>query len=99
MKPITPKRCIEYIDETLKKIKLIDDIISIGISSGYNEIEIKKFATLYRTILVAKKLLSILEIHYGTVKSDVEYSKFLTGLENEFLLLKESMPIKIELSL
>jgi CheY-like chemotaxis protein len=98
MKPVTPKRCIEYINETLNKVRIIQNIISQGISDGYEEKDIKRYANLYRTILVAKKLLLILEVHYGSVKSDIEYAKFLNGLENEFSLLKEKIPIQIDAS-
>ncbi|HOL40526.1 MAG TPA: response regulator [Methanospirillum sp.] len=92
MKPVTPKRCIDHITSALEKVKSIEEIINHGLRAGLPEEKIRKFARLYRTIEVARKLLIILEERYGNhnpaEENDTygpdEYSEFLRRLEREY---------------
>ena len=103
MKPITPKRCLEHIDATINKVTRINNIINRGISKGYEEDTIRRFAELYRMTIVAKRLLEILQDRYGHDKPDStsesygpeEYNQFLINLQKDYNLLKDEMTISI----
>ena len=103
MKPITPKRCIDYITSALNNVNQIEEIIIQGISTGYSEQKIRRLARLYRTIEVAKKLLIILEERYGNhdnaENTDAygpdEYSEFLLRLQHEYNELQQEVDFTI----
>ena len=103
MKPITPKRCIDYITSALEKVRLIENIIETGIHAGFPEEKIKRFAHLYRTISVAKRMLIILEDRYGSRSGDdgeenfgpEEYAEFLQKLEEELSVLKSEIDMNL----
>lgn len=103
MKPITPKRCIDYITNALEKVRLIENIIECGLHAGYPEEKIRKFAHLYRTINVAKRMLIILDERYGSRSGDdgddnfgpEEYAEFLQKLEDELSALKSEIDLNL----
>lgn len=103
MKPITPKRCIDYITSALEKVRLIENIIENGLHAGYPEEKIKRFAHLYRTIHVAKRMLVILDERYGVRGRDdgdenfgpEEYLEFLEKLEEELTSLKNEIDLNL----
>ena len=103
MKPITPKRCIDYITGALEKVRLIEIIIETGLHAGYPEEKIRRFAQIYRTINVAKRMLIILEERYGSRIGDdgdenfgpEEYAEFLHKLEEEINLLKSEIDMNL----
>ncbi|MGV8110400.1 response regulator [Methanospirillum sp.] len=92
MKPITPKRCIDHITNALDKVQKIEEIILQGLRAGYSEEKIRRLATIYRIIYVARKLQSILEERYGhhnpAEESETygpeDYAKFLLKLQQEY---------------
>ena len=92
MKPITPKRCVPYITNTLEKVRAIEETINTALRAGYPEKKIFQLAQLYRTINVAKKLMAILEERYESRSPSadnqsygpVEYADFLLRLQQEF---------------
>jgi CheY-like chemotaxis protein len=92
MKPITPKRCIDHITNALDKVQKIEEIILQGLRAGYPEEKIRRLATIYRIIYVARKLQSILEERYGhhnpAEESETygpeDYAKFLLKLQQEY---------------
>ncbi|HPY59714.1 MAG TPA: response regulator [Methanospirillum sp.] len=92
MKPITPKRCVPYITNTLEKVRAIEKTISKALRAGYPEEKIFQLAQLYRTIDVAKKLLVILEERYESRNPSgdnesygpAEYADYLLRLQQEF---------------
>lgn len=54
MKPITPKRCIDYITSALNNVNKIEEIIIQGISTGYSEQKIRRLARLYAPLKLLK---------------------------------------------
>jgi len=99
MKPITPKRCIDHITGALKNVQTIEDIIHQGLRAGFPEEKIRRLARVYRTIDVAKKLLTILKDRYGNHEpaednesyGPDEYSAFLLKLQQEYEELQKEV--------
>lgn len=71
MKPITPKRCVEFIVEILDKRKKLDAFINKIRLSGYPEDQVEKFINLHKAIEVSERLMQLLEERYGQ-RSSIE---------------------------
>lgn len=65
MKPITPKRCVDYINEILESRKQVTEILTNTEGKGYSEEQIDKLINLNRAIAVSDRLMKLLVDRYG----------------------------------
>ncbi len=102
MKPITPKNCIEIIDEVLLEEKRIQGIIS-QIKGTHPKKDIEKIISLYKAIAITKKLQDLLDNRYNSqmMNSDEnmygakEFYKFRQTLQQEFTQLNDHIGLII----
>ncbi|HWQ65260.1 MAG TPA: response regulator [Methanospirillum sp.] len=103
MKPITPKKCIDYINSSLEKARVIHTIIENGIHAGLPIERVMRLASLYRAIDVSQRLLKILEERYGSGKnvSDPdeygphEYQAFMDRIQIEYKQLSSELGLSL----
>jgi CheY-like chemotaxis protein len=65
MKPITPKRCVEFIQEILEQQKLFKAFIEKVRLSGSSEEQTERIISLHKAINVSNRLMHLLEERYG----------------------------------
>ncbi len=103
MKPITPKRCVDFINDILDKQRKIQSIIDSARNAGYSESEIDRLITLHRANEVSGRLMRLLVDRYGTSSGDQdpesygpeEFLAFRSKIKNEYDELAEKMGISI----
>lgn len=92
MKPITPKRCVGFINEILEKLNSIQSVIETARTAGYSEAEIDRFITLHRANDVSARLMRLLEDRYGASSGEQdpesygpeEFQAFRTKIKSEY---------------
>jgi len=102
MKPITPKRCVDFINEILEKQRSIQSIIDNARIAGYNENEIERFITLQRVNDVSARLMRLLEDRYGTSSDEndpdsygpEDFQAFRKKIKVEYDALAQKMGIR-----
>ena len=70
MKPITPKRCVGFINEILEKQRNVQSFIEKARINGYTESLIERYVTLQRANDVSERLMRLLEDRYGSSSGD-----------------------------
>lgn len=106
MKPITPKRCVDYIEDILEKRRKVSAFIERVRRSGSPEDQIERLINLHQAIDVSKRLMALLDERYGAVSGDqdsesygpAEYCAFRNRIISEYNDLQEKLGIPTEFS-
>jgi CheY-like chemotaxis protein len=89
MKPITPKRCVDFIQQILDNRKELMQFIEKVRNSGCPENQIDRLINLHKAIDVSKRLLNLLSDRYGSA-TIVETESEKYGPE-EFQIFREKI--------
>ncbi|PWR74402.1 response regulator [Methanospirillum lacunae] len=101
MKPITPKRCVDIINEILEKQRIIQALIDKAHAKGCSESEIDHFVTIHRANDVSGRLMHLLEDRYGSSTGEQDpdsygpedFQIFRSKIKAEYDLLIQNMGI------
>ncbi|PKL59507.1 MAG: two-component system response regulator [Methanomicrobiales archaeon HGW-Methanomicrobiales-4] len=101
MKPITPKRCVDFIEDILEKRRKISTFIDQVRRSGSPEDQIERLINLHQAIDVSKRLMALLDDRYGASSGDhdsesygpEEYSVFRERIISEYEELQKKLGI------
>ena len=101
MKPITPKRVVDFIKEILDKRREISQYIDTIRKTGYPEDQIERLVNLHRAIDVSNRLMKLLEDRYGSAPGEQdpesygpeEFQEFRNRIINEYDSLQKKMGI------
>jgi two-component system, OmpR family, response regulator len=97
MKPITPKRCVDFIRNVLKKQQEISILREKIRENGFSEDQVNRFVTLHRAIDVSERLMNLLENRYGSTPEDSdpesygpeEFQAFRKRIIDEYTAIRE----------
>lgn len=76
MKPITPKRCVDFIKTILNNRQIVTSFIEKVKSSGLPADQIDRLITLQRAIEVSERLMRLLEDRYGASSGDQDEESY-----------------------
>jgi len=103
MKPITPKRCVEFIQEILEKRRELEEYTKRVRSSGYPDDQIERLINLHKAIEVSQRLMHLLEERYGqsgSLENDPEsygpeeFQAFRNRILTEYSSLQQKIGIQ-----
>jgi len=103
MKPITPKRCVDFINNFLEKQHTLQAIIDQAREKGNSENEIEHLITLHRANNVSERLMNLLEDRYGSSSCDQDpdsygyddFQAFRVKIRSDYNILIDQMGITI----
>jgi len=98
MKPITPKSSVGYIKRALQLHKSLLEIRDVAIASGLPADEVAECIKVYRDLMVAKDLASLLESKYGMtddIHEAEEFAQYIKSLQETY----ETLSAKLHLDL
>lgn len=106
MKPITPKRCVEFINEILERQRKISSFIERARASGYPQDKVERLITLHHANDVSERLMRLLSDRYGSPSGDPdpesygpeEFSAFRLRIQSEYESLRSQLGITNDLS-
>lgn len=103
MKPITPKRCVDFINEILESRKDILNILAKTQNNGYPADLVERLINLNRAISVSERLMRLLVDRYGPSSGQddpesygpEEYQAFQDRIIQEYLALQKRLGINL----
>jgi len=101
MKPITPKRCVDFIQEILDKRKEQIEFIEKVKATGCSADQLERMINLHRAIDVSQRLMRLLDDRYGKAGSSEsasdetygpeEFQEFRDRINSEFFSLQKKI--------
>ncbi|MFH0966162.1 MAG: response regulator [Methanobacteriota archaeon] len=76
MKPITPKRCVDFIEDILEKRRKVSAFIDLVKKSDSPEDQIERLINLHQAIDVSKRLMILLEDRYGAASGEQDSDSY-----------------------
>ena len=100
MKPITPKSSVEHIKRSLQLHKALINARDVAIESGLAADEVNECVKVYRDLMVAKDLSSLLESKYGIIDDmheAEEFAQYIKCLQEKYETLNAKLHLDLEL--